>query len=725
MNSTPDYLNAKATVSVFAGVMAIILAIIYVTARIGFEQYPLLVVQVLALSLLFVCFPTTYLLLVPRFRIHPGSSWFTSDTAVSVAVVGLVILTAFLPPMPRSILLALFTVIGLGCFGFVLISWFQQGERKHSIFFLIFIAIFTVWIAGRWMAWRGGYQNPLFEEKIALRAVHHDTLIHAAVSSMIQTYGIPSTGLDGIPYFPYHTGSHWFMAQLSTLLGTYPLRLYQLGFPLIFYPLFFSSLLGFAVNLQDFLSPLVEGRRQLPYDDKVFWLLFLLANGWCIPLSVKETVAMWDLHLVSESYLLGLAWMFLVFSLSISFFRTTLHAPRSPRGEMLFLLLFPFLLSIMGFLKISLMVLCFVAAGYLFIRLRYFQRRRYLVAFLLTSIVCIATYYATKYPYGDTLRIVPFDFLRYVQIVPLFFILPFGMSWLLIFWRLRQLNVRTLLDLRNAWSSNAILDLELVVIFCIVGVAPGFTLSIPGGGACYFSDVQRWVATGLLLGSTGILTQPWSRRLHLSQPSSIWNIPLSHVLLVALVSIFAISFFREDMVKPLYQSLRENVRLRTDLMGKGNPAIQASLLRGEKWYRKFLLSTPYQRILEEQESYHLITTLRNLREMGREEKRKTLLFIPYTNTSYWNHPATARHCYDRPFLAPAVAGLAMVAGLPPAGCDYPPFYGFLTYARHAAYHRGDTIADLCIRAQQLGFSRIIELKDARTAITCECDTTPR
>ena len=53
-----------------------------------------------------------------------------------------------------------------------------------------------------------------------------------------------------------------------------------------------------------------------------------------------------------------------------------------------------------------------------------------------------------------------------------------------------------------------VLDAELVAVVAICGFLPGELITIHGGSAVYFSDVQRWVAAplALLIGGVGAVS---------------------------------------------------------------------------------------------------------------------------------------------------------------------------------------------------------------------------
>src|SRR5205085_2692023 len=62
-------------------------------------------------------------------------------------------------------------------------------------------------------------------------------------------------------------------------------------------------------------------------------------------------------------------------------------------------------------------------------------------------------------------------------------------------------GVHTVGDVRDAALHGKITDVVVVAVVAIAGWAVGEVIDIHGGSAVYFSDVQRWLALSLLMGS--------------------------------------------------------------------------------------------------------------------------------------------------------------------------------------------------------------------------------
>jgi hypothetical protein len=107
----------------------------------------------------------------------------------------------------------------------------------------------------------------------------------------------------------------------------------------------------------------------------------------------------------------------------------------------------------------------------------------------------------------------------------------------------------------------------------------------------------------------------------------------------------------------------------------------------------------------------LLRILRALDRLPPAEKRVTALFVPKRNEAYWKMLPNPR---ATPFLGPAVAGLAMIDGLPdPHPGVVFSGYGYgeydLNQARAAVTDPEQERAQVVEKARRLGFGRVVVL----------------
>ena len=114
--------------------------------------------------------------------------------------------------------------------------------------------------------------------------------------------------------------------------------------------------------------------------------------------------------------------------------------------------------------------------------------------------------------------------------------------------------------------------------------------------------------------------------------------------------------------------------------------------------------------------------------MPDSSRRRTALFIPQDQAQYWKSLPRERECGFHSFIAPALASLAMIDGMPPYGCRLSPYYGFGSFAPRTRPQlpEDSAPATLCRRAVSLGMDRVIVLTfESGAAIekTIECPPT--
>ncbi|MDM8561939.1 hypothetical protein QUF54_01130, partial [Candidatus Marithioploca araucensis] len=96
------------------------------------------------------------------------------------------------------------------------------------------------------------------------------------------------------------------------------------------------------------------------------------------------------------------------------------------------------------------------------------------------------------------------------------------------------------------------------------------------------------------------------------------------------------------------------------------------------------------------------------------EKKKTLVFIPQSNTDFWN--AKIEICYAIPFSVPAITGMAMLDGLPPIHCK-PNGFAYESYENAGLRTKKQTNTNdkaLCSKALDKGFSQVLRINNIYT-----------
>jgi hypothetical protein len=304
--------------------------------------------------------------------------------------------------------------------------------------------------------------------------------------------------------------------------------------------------------------------------------------------------------------------------------------------------------------------------------------------------------------------LVPFSFMRYyadVKAWPWFILAHFFWSWIYIALRIYEEKLPTLSDLWTAIKAGRLLDAEIVAIVAICGFLPGELITIHGGSAIYFSDVQRWIAAPLVIASASRILRQHRERLSWHW---IGAMPLRRVALWLIAIPIAITVVL-NVSRAVRGAVIQNAVLRSDFYMYARAS--GSSLRAMT--NPQTLATGMQRAPD----YPLISTLRSLDAQPREIKGQTLLFIPQSETAFWRIFAEPDRCSYAPLVGPATSGMALLDGMPPTSCDLTDQYDMTVYSRRTASQTPADVtpAALCARAEKKGFRRVVVLTgDAQT-----------
>ncbi len=695
----------RATISVFATVTASVIAALYYAGRLGFENPVRPVLATLGLSLFITVTPFIVWRLSIRGHYEEPEPWWRSHAVLTIAAMAITALAGMLVPAAGVNLVGALAAIGFGSALTALVIWIAQGSQRVNLLFVIGSAAFALWAAG--VTWSTRYKTPVFWELFGYKAnVHHDTLYNVSLANMMRSYGIPSTGLDGVPYIPYHYGAAWLNSDWAYLVGTDVLGFYSLA-PVIVLPVFFAAVLLLAVEVRNGWRLAGPASDAALKKDWAAWFFFLAVTVGPIPTAGLDAVGIWNLHaLISESYVSGVPVFLLVMATSIAFWR---RKRSSLRAEgLVFLFVFaPLMLSVLGFLKVSLMLLTLCAAIGLVALGRMFRER----AIALSAILCVATSFVTYRLVSVAAQnqgFAPFAYMRYSGVDanwwPWFILAHLFWSWVYIYLRLREEKLTTIGAIRHAALEGRITDVVVVGIIAIAGFLPGEIVEIHGGSAIYFSDVQRWVALPLLMATAWRWLQQWRERRGESIPagSRLGGLRVSDVWLAALIIPISFTMLLNGVRAPV-TALKANVALRRSLYEEAGVkgAVGVRSLGDAKVLATGLHRAPI---------YSLIASLRELDKTAPAVKRRTLVFIPQSYSRFWQVWSNERgRCSFVPMIVPATSGLALLDGMPPVDCDLTNQYGMTRYTRRTTQQQSRDVEPdkLCLVAKAKGFSRVV------------------
>jgi hypothetical protein len=724
------------TVIVASCLMSAGIAAVYWLMRIGFDNPLVPVVRPVGLAVFIFTFPEVVSWIHWRAR-RTGvvfAAWWLSYPFLWLVALGV---TAILGRLVPAIGINPFPVIGFVgavAFAVILVRWLPGASPGRTLTIIAGALAFSVWAAG--VVWGRIYKNPLFLENFILDGkVHHDSLYLSAIGNMLRTYHVATTGVDGLNYVPYHWGTGWLFAQWSNLTGAQVLDFYQLGFPVTMIPFFFGGIPAFAVAMRNRRGG-AEAAKDLRNDFR-FWFVFLAACIGVIPISGLDPMGVWTSNLlISESYTVAVPCALLLLATVVTFYDGLAQQGRTSRaraiGDSLFVLVgVPLGIVLLGYLKISLMVLGFALAVYALVRLRLYRRPLYLVSAALTTVLFYLTYTQVSLP-AHREGLAPFDFLwSFVQPAwwPFFIIVHLFWSWLYILVRLRSEGIGTLADLKEAASERRILDVEAVVLIAVLGLGPGLVTHIDGGAAFYFSDVQRWLAAGLILSRipmfmSALLGAPPARDVRRSRriSSRLDAVSVRTILLAFLALPIVGSMLSNSLVWPLRMA-RANADTRHALYPA---AVAAGIPQGLHGLPRLHDRAILDQGLRRSPNFAVADVLRGMSALPDSVRRRTALFIPQDQGVFWHSLTRPGACTFQSLVVPALASVAMVDGMPATGCTLSRYYGTGSFTPRT---RPQTPADaepaaLCRRAVAAGLSQVLVLTFDTTrhasATTVQC-----
>ena len=702
---------------VASGVALVIGTALY-ASRLGWRENPvapLLLLVGLSLFLIHFAFGVRSLLALRR---PVRDSWLIGDGALTFFGVILVAgIGALIGPRAGIPI----TVCGVVLLLFRVRKALPSARWTRLAFSLVCTVVLGLGLAALTCSYH--YHSPLFLEGLAAGYDQPDALHHAAYANMIRTYGVASTGLDGLPAYRYHFGSHWLVAQCSTLLEMTVLDFYQLGYPIVFLPLFVYAI-GIAGSA--FAGDgATAGRTPIPWGGRTWVVVLAALIGW-MPASMSQLAFLrfgWY-PAVSETYGIALVGLLLAAAAARPAFvrwrddpDTLTRADGIAAG-----IAFPLVVGALTVCKISVGPLLLAAACYAILRLGW--RRRTLKAWLVLG-ACIPIVFALiPQVYNIAYSEAPVQIRRFftsglvdARSLPFFPILLLG--WLLLAFGIRA-SAAGLRTLRDTFSGR-LLDIECVAVIAAFGLAAAAVLRVRQD-ATYFFDVQTWVALAALLGALPELPPliaargSWRRRLGTLAPAKL---PLVAVMLTVL-GVVAFRCASEG-----YDFALDNLHTRGFLRpppGEEEFPKRERIAEVERPLRAGEFGATLRSIRDKTRETEakpdskrdVLTLLVSLDRLPLTVKRRTILHIPKTNRAYWDiyPPEHGGHGLGGPLIGPAVSGLAMLEGLPESPGSVG--YGYLSYPPESYALRpvGDLAArkqQLCERAASMRFRRVIVL----------------
>jgi len=566
-----------------------------------------------------------------------GPSAMPLWTLVGVTAIGLYL------PAGRTVACIVLALAGVAAFLWNLVRAVAGFGVLRVAALLVLGAFLGVYAES--MYWReNSAHDVLFPEAVVTGRIYTDVIEQAAVVNMISTFKVASTGLDGLLPLKYHNGSLWIAEATGSLCGFHAVEFIAFGYGLLLIPLYVTSFWICGQHLRSL------AQRSGRFFTATFTIGCVIVFVGVFPfkndpmqLDFNETI------INSDSFLLAVALSLLVIGVVVQFCETV----GLPGSSMSLInaagvaIGIPAVLCLIGFVKISQMYLLLAVAVYLWWRVRELQAWPFALGSTLSGILLAFLLYSEVG--ANKTSLAPFSFDRiHPEWVPYFFFLYFLWVWLFLVVWARRSGVVTLSDFARQVRSRNTLPVEIVFVIALAGVAPYLLLNFYSPAWKFFTEFQGIVAGLLLVASLGevdIASLPRRIKDGSLELSSLLGLGL----MVALAGHVGMTTFGS-----VHRLLERNGEDRAVLAGSAVTEWRPALRQIGSG--RTVISPGWAVRMQ------VLDCLSAIGARPAEQRRSIVLYIPKTNRSYWD----MRQLGDgaTPFIAPALAGVPMVEGLP-------------------------------------------------------------
>lgn len=622
--------ESRRKASLNSSFLAILLVILYNVLRIGFEFQWLDSIKALGFILFILNAPGLTAEFFQRDRNKLATDEFFW---LSVFFVGCWLLGFFFAKGHFLLIPA-----GLGAFLYNLLNELPFTGKKSLIPFVA-ITLLAIWFMIS--VWGGDFVHPLLLERLAVdQRIHIDTIFHSAISQMIKTYHIPSTGLNGLPFYHYHFGSHMMFAGLSGLLDMHVFTFYQLCYPVFFIPLFFKSVAGIAIAWGE--------RTNTKFKlDIFFWVLSISVFVGIFHYSKLLGRAAIEISPLfgSESYAVSVILFFWIANIILT--NAEIEGGRHRLPLMPFVVV-TILVLILGLTKSSTLFLFDILIIYLFFRLRLYNKWKAWMAYLIVGIISLVCLYITVDRLSGDGEFAMFDFYKKYVTLPLVLFVP-----VYYFWTLLLISICLILHRSDQNSRIYRIMIETIGIVSIAGVIPGVFYSIAGSSAGFFMNFQMWLATAMLcmvLPKAEAALKLWWQNVVDHRKKTLIKIS---VFMVVVYCIIAVQHnYRKSALIFLKQTLQDRLRMVREPFD-----IDASISVNEVISGLNAASPKLADSMKRNDTYQYFKGLMALDTIPREIKSQSRLLLSDINAFSKIFP-----CYKYYFLFTGFSGIAVENG---------------------------------------------------------------
>jgi hypothetical protein len=301
------------------------------------------------------------------------------------------------------------------------------------------------------------YANVFVADSLLVGLAHTDTLYHSAIAGMFASFGVPSTGLDGIPLSRYHTLSNMLLGLLAKGAEVAVPTGYFLGMQVLLLPLLYFCL-GAATSGATVARGTGAG-----------------VASFVVPAALVAAFGLVDLNAyqVSESHALGLALLLLG---CIALRRVSRGQPLA--WATLIATCIIALLATATKVSIGAVFLCGLGVAFLLSRsLRPVQWAAF--AAFLAALAALSLTLFLPVEHGARSRIVPFAFVIEFPVVALV--------------NLAVIGVGLFIGIAQIKGAPSAIWPKAFLVMLLASTAPAMLLQVDGGSAYYFLNIGTWL----------------------------------------------------------------------------------------------------------------------------------------------------------------------------------------------------------------------------------------
>jgi len=642
-------------ISLICSVFSLNSALVYLLLRFGYptEYFP--VIKVVGLSLVVFILPVFIKL---RFTNKSGSKWYFNYSFILFSVLFLITLLGLLNRLICFNSLGLSSLPGYILFGWLIVEVFRTTKGLRIVLTTILTIFFSAFIIFIIFTY---HIKPLFFEDLFSWSYlwKVDTLYHIANSQMFNTYGIFSTGLDGISYIPYHYGSNVLYCGLANFLNISLIDTYILLPAIITAPLFICTFFHLILFVRKFFG--------ISNDINKLFILVLLTSfiGFFMNTRFQSMGDFPDyasmflgspILFISDSYTVSLVFMSILFILILNYCQDSKTRKINVFEKSFFYyLVLPILFICLGFSKISTLYVVFLIISFLIIRLRLYKDVIVFRAFLIIAGSFIILFFIMRdSKYGDGNISWMYHFKEAKQNIVIFIAIQFVWFWILLVSFLTSKS--TQYNLSHIGEKKLLV--EVVFVMILSALVPAFFIKIRGGQLYYFTEIQSWYSVSIILAYLPLFNFDGLTIFKKKVVIKTFFITLI-CLWLAVIWFLNIRIYRNEMIRANY-STRYNVLIGPKgLIDPGDFSKPFKLI----YYDSLMLASIRQPFESEfydssrvEPAKAFITKLSNLNKLPLTVKKKSLIYINFENLGF----DLPLRCYEIPFLAPALSGMASI-----------------------------------------------------------------